>query len=483
MRWPRQIATLCLVAVLLVGPPLLLVRVVGWPWPEGGLRLVVWQWIRDPLTEQNLILMLVILGWLLWAFVAYTVTVRIATRMWAGVRWLRRLPLPTPWQATATGIAGAAALTIPTLGTPSANVDATPPTGSSGTPAPDEDERAGLDGGVTVAGGWLPREVADQVTAAAGLMWLRRRRAYLPGHPPQPGHPDADLTALPPTITAIQAHPTNLHPPATAGPPPTAALSKGLPPAGVGMVGPGALHAARGLLVTTLLTAIRADRQARVIISRDAVDVMLGPAATRLKPGPGLSIADDADHAATLLSPSTSTPDESATTATRTIMFLKDPPDRKLAVALTDSTATALVLEAWSDQSTWYVDTSGHTHDTLAPTTAGPRVCVLDPVATIDLLTVTGHTHPDTDPPPPPRIPRQPSPTRTETDQRLRVRVLGEPALLLDDTPLPVRRSAALHTIVLLAVHPDGTDSHHLAETLWPGLPAQRLTGRLRFPR
>lgn len=95
-----------LLTLLLVLPPVVLVRVVGWPvqgWPD------VRQWVAQPLTEQTLIVALTVLGWLVWLLLAVTVTVRAAVRVRAGARWLRAMPLPTPLQATATGMAGAAA--------------------------------------------------------------------------------------------------------------------------------------------------------------------------------------------------------------------------------------------------------------------------------------------------------------------------------------------------------------------------------------
>ncbi len=482
MRWPRQLASALSVAILLVGPPLLLVRLVGWP-SVGGPRLAIWQWVRDPLTEQNLIVMVVVLAWLLWAFVAYTVTVRTAVRLWAGVRWLRRLPLPTPWQATATGMASAAALTIATPTTPSPSADhLVTAAGTSDTHHRNDAEQVDTGDGVVVAGGWLPREVADQVSTAVGLLWLRRRRAYRPTRPRHYAEDAEDLAPLPATVAAIQAatvgRPTLplTHPQTAAG-----ILPTGFPPT-VGLVGPGALAAARGLLVTALLAALR-QPTAQVVITRRAVDMLLGPAAPRLHPGPGLRIADTAAHAAALLAaPPRATP----TSPGGPVLILDGPPAGSLADILTTGAATAVVLAPWPHATTWHVEADGHAP---APhtATAGPRMCVLDPVATADLLTVTGHLHPpepDNTPAHPmsqTRIPRQTAPHRdtAQPGRRAQVRVLGEPALLIDGTPLTLRRTAARQALVFLAFHADGVDSHLMAEALWPGLPAHRLTGRL----
>src|SRR5262249_45482113 len=81
------------------------------------------------------------------------------------------------------------------------------PRGGRGQPTePAGGGRGGGGGGVGVAvpgGGWLPAEVAQAVTAAAAVVWVRRRRRYVP-HLIGPTVPaDADLAALPETVQAI----------------------------------------------------------------------------------------------------------------------------------------------------------------------------------------------------------------------------------------------------------------------------------------
>ncbi|MFV2103159.1 AfsR/SARP family transcriptional regulator [Micromonospora sp. LOL_024] len=479
MRWPRHVASLLLTAVLLVGPPVVLVQVVGWP-STNPPRVALWQWVREPLTEQNLILLLVVLAWALWALVAYLVTATTATRLWAGVRWLRRLPLPTPWQATATGMAGAAALTI---ATPTPTLDTSHPDTTTSTTHTDHDtvEQADPADGVSVPGGWLPDGLAEQVSVAAGLVWLRRRRAYLPTRPHHYTGDADDLAPLPATVTAIQtsagSQPTPPAPAQAAGMPPF-----GFPPAGVGLTGPGAVDAARGLLITALLATMR-QPTVEVVITRRAVDMLLGPAAPHLRPGVGLRIVDTATLPAT--PDATPTPSDRADGG-RWVLILDEPPAGSLADTLTTSGVTAVALATWPHATTWHVDADGHTH--ADSTRAGPRVCVLDAVATTDLLTVTGHLHPptpDTPTQPQPqvrgRVPRQTAPHQDtiHPGKRVLVRVLGQPALLVDGTALAIRRTAARQALVFLAVHPDGVDSGVMAEALWPGLPGHRLTARL----
>ncbi|GIJ34481.1 hypothetical protein SAMN05216284_114121 [Micromonospora sediminimaris] len=481
MRWPQRVAAMLLTAVLLVGPPILLVRLVGWPTTDTP-RVALWQWVRDPLTEQNLTLMLVVAAWALWAFIAYLVTATTATRLWAGVRWLRHLPLPTPWQATATGIAGAAALTITTPTTPTAETDhPAAATGTSNTHHHDDTAHADSADGIAVPGGWLPRDIADQVTAAAGLIWIRRRRTYRPNPAPQATRADSDLTPLPATVTAIQAATAADPAPTPVEPQPLAVLPSGLHPEGAVLAGPGALAAARGLLVTVLLAAPR-HHTPQLVITRRAAEKLLGPAAHHLQPGPDLRIADHNEHAATLLPPPA--PTEQRPGKPQALLITETPPTGPLADALTAGTTTPIILTPWPAAPTWHVDTEGHTHNPRDMSTTGPRVCVLDPTAAADLLTITGHLPPpppSSNPAPQPRVPHQTSTHRAPEDTitPLQVRVLGEPALLINGTPLRLRRSAAQQALVFLAVHPNGTDSRHIAEALWPGMPAHRLTGRL----
>ncbi|MGK5741524.1 hypothetical protein [Micromonospora sp. URMC 103] len=121
MRWPRQLMSLLLVLSLLVGPPLVLLSLTGPPihgWPTAKQARA---WIEQPLTEQTLTAALTIAAWLIWLALTYTVTLRTLTRIRTTARWLRHLPLPTPLQATATGMAGAAVLGV------SANAATTPP--------------------------------------------------------------------------------------------------------------------------------------------------------------------------------------------------------------------------------------------------------------------------------------------------------------------------------------------------------------------
>lgn len=521
MRWPRRVTSLAFALLLLGMPPWLLARFVGPPlhsWPTlQQLRL----WAAQPLTTQTLTAGLTVFAWLLWLLVAYAVIVTAARRLRAGARWLRRLPLPTPLQATATGMAGAAALTAP------ANTTATAPpvqpiAVSAGTLHHDAVDAPEVHAGegVTIPGGWLPQKTADQVAAAATLVWLRRRRRYQPGLRESPDQDDPDLAPLPAAVTAVQAavcvpdqdsseRSPDEQPRATV-PPSIAAL----PATGVAFAGGGAADAARGVLVTALLAALRDPPDAvRVVITRSALTTLLPPAATAVCDSiPALRVTETAAHAVELIdSLASPTPDTAGPSppmheeASRLVLITEPPPGPaadRLAALLGAGRATAVVLGAWPLGATWSVDQHGRTVNARLPGQAGPRLCVLDRVAAMDLLTVIAPPTPSHAPqavtaprtavpeqrrqPPEVRIPRQagedrtPQPTPPVAAQpSVELRVLGQPTLLIDGRAVTIRRSAAVQTLTFLAVHRHGATTAQLVQAIWPGLAAHTVTNRL----
>ncbi|MFD6694742.1 hypothetical protein [Micromonospora aurantiaca (nom. illeg.)] len=485
MNGARRLAGATVVLAIVAIPPWLLATLTrahlpGWP-TSTQLR----DWLTDPLTPATLTTGLIAVAWLLWLGMAYTITVTAARRLRAGTRWVRHLPLPTPWQAAATSIAGAAALTTahtptthpPNLPTPVTADELQHP---SATP---QTEQVGVD----VPGGWLPDDTAHHIATAAALVWLRRRRAH------QPGQPDTDatqLTPLPTTVTAVQAAIADQPPPPAAT---TGAMQAPLPPAGIRLAGDGADHAARGLLVTRLLTALREPTGTTlVIVTSNAIARLLPTIAETASTIPGLHVVDTLEQAAALL-PASST----SSTADRGIPSLVLTAEPVTAAPPDLPGARVVTLDAGAPLPTWRVDRHGHTvdHQTGQPR---PRMCVLDSTAATDLLAVLAQ--PTTAAPGPAasapartidraqaRIPRQASrvtpptprqPTET-TATAVQLRVLGRPALLIDSKEVTIRRSAALQILVLLAVHPDGATTTQLVQALWPGLPAHTVTGRL----
>ncbi|QDY06819.1 hypothetical protein FJK98_06235 [Micromonospora sp. HM134] len=503
--------SLLFVLAFLVGPPAVLLTVIGPPlrgWPTSEqLRA----WLQQPLTEETLTAGLAIGAWLIWLLVAYTVAVRIIIRLRATTAWLRRIPLPTPLQATASGMAGAAVLGV-TTNTVTTTPAQPPQPAATGTAtfhndtAPDDHhDQAVREDGVTVAGGWLPRDVAEQVTAAAALVWLRRRRDYQP-HPTHPD--DTDLTPLPPAVTAVQAALAD----APSVPPSDgiAAPLEALPAGGVGLTGPGALPVGRGLLVTAILAGQR-HRTASLIVTQATMALLLGPAAETLGRRLPLTIVDTVDEAAQLLRPVSPVTGEaipgqrqgetSSGHDHRKIVLLNhhdgnEQQLKQLAETGTAAAALVVILGEQPDGPNWHADSTGHLRDPHHPDMPNPRLCVLDQTATTDLLTVIASPdpappHPASGRPPLPHagspelpLPRQiarQEPPRLSTTPRqpLHLRVLGDPQLLIDGEPLTIRRSAGLQVLVYLAIHPDGADTAQLTDAIWPGLPRHSLTGRL----
>lgn len=504
MRWPRRLMSLLFLIVLLAGPPLVLLTLIGPPvngWPSTAQARA---WVQEPLTEQTLTAALAIGAWLVWLMLACTVAVRILIRLRETSAWLRRLPLPTPLQATASGMAGAAVFGVTTT-----NVSTTPPHPVSSGPvalevqaSPDEPSEASHKDGIAVSGGWLSHDVAAQVAAAAALVWLRRRRDYQP----RPTSRDADLVSLPATVAAVQAAlADNPRPPAApaapAAPNGITVLVDVLPAGGVGLTGAGALPVGRGLLVSALFAGHR-HPTISLITTKAALARLLGPAAEVLGRRLPLTIVDNLDDAAQLIhtahhhaDPHTITEDWTSCTARhRQIVLLNgddgdDPQVKHLAEASVATATTVVALGDWPAGPTWRADSAGHLHNPLHPGRTGPRLCVLDQTAATDLLAIIADPDPTPAEPIAPRaatLAQTPQASRDEPTlqphaarQRLHLRVLGDPQLLLDGEPLAIRRSAALHILVYLAAHPTGADTAHLTDAIWPGLPRRSLTGRL----
>ncbi|MEU9509308.1 BTAD domain-containing putative transcriptional regulator [Micromonospora sp. NPDC048170] len=496
MRWPRRLAGAALVAAMLALPPWLLATLTEPPLPGWPTAAQLRHWVADPLTSRTLTAGLTALAWLLWLGLAYTVAVTAARRLRAGARWLRRLPLPTPWQAAATSMAGAAALT--TAHTPTTDPPAPPAPVPIGGVEPHTTDGAWnhTDAGVAVPGGWLPDDTAQQIAAAAALVWLRRRRAYQPGHASDEA---SQLTPLPATVTAVQAAVADRQQPATT----SSAAVPGLPGTGVAFTGDGAADAARGVLVTRLLTALRdPPHTTRVVITRAVLTTLVPDINAVADSIPGLCVVDTGEEAVTLLSALTAPPAKPDGDPIMTPLVLVTGPP---------STATASRLTALAGQAhivtlgpgplgrTWRVDRHGHTRDDQTGQ-AEPRLCVLGQTAATHLLTVLVHpaatargdAGTESTPLRPvdgghPRIPRQPSRHTSHTTPQppvpapslAQLRVLGRPALLVDGQPVTIRRSAALQVLVFLAVHPDGATTTQLVNAIWPGPPAHTVTRRL----
>jgi DNA-binding SARP family transcriptional activator len=549
---------------LLVGLPVWLIRYVGWYWPHGQQ----WrQWVMDPMIPPVLIDVFATILWLLWALLLYGILIEIrkrVRRLTRGPR-LRLPPLPTPMQATASGIIGAtvfstttstAAPVVPPPPTPttatmthatSNPVAQVPPAVADPTDAaPTADARPIGQTGVVVLpdGGWISHHTAVAVDAAAALVWWQRRRRYIPQPPTGPVRTDADLTPLPVTVTTIQHQ---LHPlpddeaaPLEATPPPAQATTTGvidfaerllrigdLPIGGLGLVGPAALDAARGLLIAALLTGQHPDGdEPRVITTNDVLATLLDTPATAQQHHDTLGLQTLATltdaiavaeqlalHRAPPPPEPTSGPTATAqqpTPADRRapVVLICAPPTnpqtaRRLAVLLTFAAhigVTGVLLGSWPHGSTWHIDPSAATNTSGH---GGARLSVLNATATTDLLTLYQQAHPTRQQPPTTRHNHQhPSPSDTtaprETPRpaqstqppggvraahpqaRLRLQVLGPPTLYPagDTPPLRLNRNLAIPILVFLALHPDGATTSDLTTALWPQLHPSSTTNR-----
>ena len=152
--------------------------------------------------------------------------------------------------------------------------------------------------------------MAVAVVGAAGVVWARRRRRYVPG-PLNVDRPvdDPDLEPLPRTVRSVRRRLPSEAPVAPGEPEELRGTNVGdarpgdgeatvvLPPGGVCQVGAGALAAVRGVLVATL-AAGHADphAQSEVIVPAGTLTVLLGAGAGRLPGSPRLITASGTRH-------------------------------------------------------------------------------------------------------------------------------------------------------------------------------------------
>jgi hypothetical protein len=143
---------------------------------------------------------------------------------------------------------------------------------------------------VLPAGSIIPWALAVAITATAALVWLQRRRRYLPGI-------DEDLPDLPAPVLAAQHHTHDAVIPAPAEPAPPPRVPSG----GVGLIGSGGDAAARGMIITAVTAGTPADpaQRAEVIIDQQTLTTLFGD--TRITGWPRLHVTDTLDQALTLI--------------------------------------------------------------------------------------------------------------------------------------------------------------------------------------
>jgi len=457
--------------VLLVGIPVVLVYTVGNPLPA---RRDLAALVAEPLTEQNIFAAIAVVAWLIWAGLVYATIAEVWmwARRWA--RWLRRLPqLPTPMQGLASGMLGVVAVTAqPSTEAAAHAVAASTVDDPSPVASHDGRQYEAATGVELPDGGWLPASVAHAVDAAGALVWWRRRRQYQPGI--IGANAAADLVPLPAAARAVQAALDDAD--LVTGPP--AALVLGLPAGGLGLTGPGAEAAARGLLAAQLLTHT-ADHP-RVITTRRDLQTLLGTNG-RQHDAPGLHLAKSLVDALNALDRVV------VDRPGRPVTVLTAAPDhedvgRRLAALLTlgaDRGITGVILGTWPHGTTWRVRADGTVDATRE------RLGTLTGPAAADLLTLailrSREPRPTTQQTPP--LPPVESPLATPAPEParvapLRLTLLGGVTVTAGGEQVPIRRTAAIQILVFLALHPHGATSGELCEAIWPHLRRHAAAGR-----
>ncbi len=333
------------------------------------------------------------------------------------------------------------------IGEPSARPSPPAPTATSHAPAspstdPPADSSPHRGVGVQLPGGWVTLPLAAALVAAAAMVWLRRRRRYIPRPPsPELRLDDPDLRALPPVVTRLrravrQEAPELLHPPTPRQPtvaeyansdeqldlPPIgpsgvdlAGLSGRVPAGGLGLVGPGAEAAGRALLVAALSAGGPDDPDARgqVVIPADALTTLLGAQAVAVGPMPRLVVTATLSEALMRveellierrrLLEEYQTSDLAGMRATDPyhppmppVLLLAEAPPSELRARLTTTLhlgtplqISAVLLGEWPRGDTLTVQPDGHT----TGNGDGQRLAVLDVPTTVQLLHVLCEAH------------------------------------------------------------------------------------------
>ncbi len=360
-------------------------------------------------------------------------------------------PTPSPSISPSADPDGviAAPTAAPTATDPNSTRSLSSPPTPAGTPADLTSSPAGSNTGVNLPGGWVPLSLAAAFTAAAAMVWKRRRHRYQPSPYIQPVEDDADLQTLPAALTAMRRNlrehapsPTPLTATLTAtssddnaevDPPPLppvgpsgpdlAGLTDLIGPTGVGLAGPGAEPAARALMLATLSTGSPTDPDARgtIVVPADALTTLLGVDAVEVGAIPRLIVTATLSQALTHLEtalierrrlldeydapdlPSMRNADPYHPPMPPLLLIADTPPAEahtRLATTLqlgAPLQISAALLGDWPHGDTTTVREDGH----LQPD--GRRLAVLDVPTTLDLLHVLREAH--TGQPPPPATP------------------------------------------------------------------------------
>ncbi|MFB9238469.1 BTAD domain-containing putative transcriptional regulator [Plantactinospora siamensis] len=377
-------------------------------------------------------------------------------------------------------------------------------------PSSDDHARSDSDGVRLPGGSLIPWALAAALAAAVARVWLHRRRRHT-------AH-TGDLPEL--TAPVVEMHRQVRRNPDTAAQGDLTAQATDVPdlplppPGGLGLTGPGANAAARGVLTTALAAGSPSHPQQRgdVILDRATLAALLDGAT--VDPWPRLHLTDTLDETMTLLDTHilhrARTADEHASTdldgspqpdGSPPLVLIAPAPAAehtdRLRVALRLGAAhgvRAILLGPWPDGPTLTVTADGHTQlpDGSAAGILGDPAALLDVDTAVAILATlreadTGEP-PEPRPAPPPESEAeqpapdeaaQPAPAPQQVDvvpetadpdghATVRLQVLGPPSI--PDVHLPGRplRGKAAELAVFLACHPDGADTDTIAEYLLP---------------
>ncbi|MGC1209799.1 MAG: transcriptional regulator [Micromonospora sp.] len=357
-------------------------------------------------------------------------------------------------------------------------------------------------------GAFVPWALAVAINAAAALVWLQRRRRYIPGTA------DLEPDDLPTTIKEIRRQVLRPSEPPTVDDLAARAAAVAelpvLPPRGVGLVGGGA-HAAARAALTTILAAggpREPDRRAVVVIDRPTLAALLGPDPT--EPWDRLHVVDDLDAALAAVetqllhrarirdegaaadqvpadpSPApmvllTAAPPQDARDRTRVVLNL----GAELGI-------TAVLLGQWPHGATIDVSVDGTARSVTGQPGEffGERAALLDRDSAVAILQTLREAHTG-EPPSEATTDAQSADAASEAGageagpvgdtaqgqtpvaaeiprQMARLRVLGAPRVDAITWPGRPLRSKAAELAVYLACHPDGADTATIAEYLVP---------------
>ncbi|HZM74861.1 MAG TPA: BTAD domain-containing putative transcriptional regulator [Candidatus Limnocylindrales bacterium] len=289
--------------------------------------------------------------------------------------------------------------------------------------------------GVQLPGGtWVTWTLAAAIVAAAALVWLQRRRRFTL-------EPDDDLplTQLPPPVTqlrrAIAHRPQQTHAgdqaEQTAAPGAVAEQTElielfELAAGGMGLQGEGAHAAARGAVVAALASGgpHHPDLRGEVVIDATTMTTLIGADAATLVAWPRLHLADNLDHALTIIEERllhrsrildqyslsdldtlrSQAPDEEALPPILLVCEVPPPGAQMRTKACLVLGAplrvSGVLLGQWAHAATVHVAADGHTHlvagPHFPPRSSRPipsRLPVLPPDATVQILATLREAH------------------------------------------------------------------------------------------